>query len=121
MAKPKPKTPVKPAKKHSPKTQALNPDFFVYAILAAILIFICYIRIRLSSFPLERDEGEYSYFGQLILHGVPPYKLAYNLKLPGTYFCYALIMGIFGQTAAGIRIGLMLFNLGSLLFLFFIT
>ena len=33
------------------------------------------IRIRLLGIPLERDEGEYAYAGQLILQGVPPYKL----------------------------------------------
>jgi hypothetical protein len=111
----------RPVKKQVKKTQVVNPKAVEYGILIIILLVISFIRIRLSSFPLERDEGEYSYFGQLILHGVPPYKMAYNLKLPGTYFCYALIMGLFGQTAAGIRIGLLLFNLGSLLFLFYIT
>jgi len=60
--------------------------------------------------PLERDEGEYAYVGQLILQGVPPYQLAYNMKLPGTYAAYAMIMAAFGQTAAGIRIGLLLVN-----------
>ena len=34
------------------------------------------IRIRLLGIPLERDEGEYAYAGQLILQGIPPYKLA---------------------------------------------
>ena len=41
------------------------------------------IRIRLLGIPLERDEGEYAYAGQLILQGIPPYKLAYNMKFPG--------------------------------------
>ena len=91
-----------------------------YLILAAIFVLFSYIRIRLASFPLERDEGEYAYFGQLILHGIPPYQLAYNLKLPGTYAAYALIMALFGQTMQGIRFGLLLFNLGSLVFIFLI-
>ena len=54
------------------------------------------IRLRLLGIPLERDEGEYAYAGQLMLQGIPPYKLAYNMKFPGTYAAYALIMALFG-------------------------
>src|SRR5437899_8442727 len=68
------------------------------------------VRIRLLSMPLERDEGEYAYAGQLMLQGISPYKLAYNMKFPGTYTAYALIMSIFGQTIIGIHIGLLLVN-----------
>jgi hypothetical protein len=68
------------------------------------------IRIRLLGIPLERDEGEYAYAGQLMLQGIPPYKLAYNMKFPGIYAAYALIMSVFGQTITGIHLGLFLVN-----------
>ena len=68
------------------------------------------IRIRLLGIPLERDEGEYAYAGQLMLQGIPPYKLAYNMKFPGTYAAYAAIMSIFGQTIFAIHLGLLLVN-----------
>lgn len=68
--------------------------------------------------PLERDEGEYAYAGQLILQGVPPYRLAYNMKLPGTYAAYAGIMAVFGQTVRGIHLGLLLVNLAAAALLF---
>ena len=68
--------------------------------------------------PLERDEGEYAYAGQLILQGVPPYRLACNMKLPGTYAAYAGIMAVFGQSARGIRLGLLLVNLATAALLF---
>src|SRR5262249_23089850 len=55
---------------------------------------------------LERDEGEAAYFGPLCRGGPPPYALAYNLKLPGIYGVYALVLAVFGQTPAAIRIGL---------------
>jgi Dolichyl-phosphate-mannose-protein mannosyltransferase len=71
------------------------------------------IRVRLLGVPLERDEGEYAYAGQLLLQGIPPYKLAYNMKFPGTYAAHALIMAIFGQSAVGIHLGLLLVNLGT--------
>jgi hypothetical protein len=79
------------------------------AIFLAILL-IAGIRFRLRDFPLERDEGEYAYAGQLILQGIPPYELAYNMKLPGTYAAYAAIMAVFGQTSAGIHLGVILVN-----------
>jgi hypothetical protein len=81
-----------------------------WVFLGLIILFVVVIRIRLLSFPLERDEGEYSYLGQLIQQGIPPYSLAYNMKLPGTYFMYALIMSLFGQTTVGVHLGLMIVN-----------
>jgi 4-amino-4-deoxy-L-arabinose transferase-like glycosyltransferase len=79
--------------------------------LAVIVFgFVLAIRIRLLGIPLERDEGEYAYAGQLMLQGIPPYKLAYNMKFPGTYAAYAVIMSIFGQTIFGIHLGLLLIN-----------
>jgi hypothetical protein len=78
------------------------------------------IRIRLLGIPLERDEGEYAYAGQLMLQGIPPYKLAYNMKFPGTYAAYALIMSIFGQTIAGIHLGLLLVNAATVVLIFFL-
>jgi len=78
--------------------------------LALILVFVGIIRIRLLPIPLERDEGEFAYMGQLMLQGIPPYLLAYNMKLPGIYAVYALVMTIFGQTIVGIHLGLMVVN-----------
>jgi hypothetical protein len=81
-----------------------------YILLAAIVLFFGLVRFRLRDIPLERDEGEYAYAGQLLLEGFPPYTLAYNMKLPGTSAAYALVMAIFGQTAAGIHMGLLVVN-----------
>jgi 4-amino-4-deoxy-L-arabinose transferase-like glycosyltransferase len=87
-------------------------------VVVLVLLLFAAIRWRLRDMPLERDEGEYAYAGQLILQGIPPYQIAYNMKLPGTYAAYAVIMGIFGQTAAGIRIGLLLANTLTILLVF---
>ena len=80
--------------------------------LGLILLFVVVVRIRVLPVPLERDEGEFAYAGQLILEGIPPYQLAYNVKLPGIYAAYALIMAVFGQTPSGIHLGLLFVNLG---------
>ncbi len=86
----------------------------MFAVLAVVAV----ARLRLLAFPLERDEGEYAYAGQLILQGIPPYELAYNMKFPGTYLAYAAIMALFGQTPAGIHFGLLLLTTATALMLF---
>jgi len=92
---------------------SLSNKYISGIILSVILLFVALVRIRLLSIPLERDEGEYAYFGQLILKGIAPYLEAYNMKFPGTYFMYALIMKIFGQTMGGIHFGVMLISVAS--------
>jgi len=53
-------------------------------MLALVLVFTAAVRFRMLDAPLERDEGEYAYAGQLMLEGVPPYLAAYNMKFPGS-------------------------------------
>ena len=87
------------------------PKWLVWTFLALVVAVVICVRVRLLDFPLERDEGEYAYAGQLILEGIPPYELAYNMKMPGTYLAYAGLMTIFGETPAGIHLGLLVVNL----------
>jgi len=89
-----------------------------WLVVLAVILFVGFIRVRLLDMPLERDEGEYAYAGQLILQGVPPYELAYNMKLPGTYFACALGMAVFGQTISGIHLTLLLANSLTIVFVF---
>ena len=94
-----------------------SPRWATIAALVIILALGAFIRLRLAEVPLERDEGEYAYAGQLMLQGVAPYHLAYNMKLPGTYAAYALIMGVFGQTTRAIHVGLVIVNSMTILLL----
>ncbi|HEY6106948.1 MAG TPA: glycosyltransferase family 39 protein [Anaeromyxobacteraceae bacterium] len=89
-----------------------------WLLLAAACASVAVVRWHLREVPLERDEGEYAYFGQLLLRGLPPFRLAYSMKLPGTQGAYALSMAAFGQTAAGIRIALLLVNAATTALLF---
>ncbi|MDI6829599.1 MAG: glycosyltransferase family 39 protein, partial [Armatimonadota bacterium] len=103
-----------------------NPEngispFKAWGAIALIILFMVILRVRLLNIPLERDEGEYAYMGQLLLQGIPPYKIAYSMKLPGIYFVYAIIMAIFGQTTSAIHLGLMFANVITIIFLFLIT
>lgn len=86
--------------------------------MAAILLVACLIRWQLREFPLERDEGEYAYMGQLLLEGVPPYQVAANHKFPGAYLAYAGILAVFGQTAAAVHLGMLVVNLANTVLLF---
>ena len=97
----------------------LNLPFWILA--AAGLCFVVIIRIHLLDAPLERDEGEYAYTGQLILDGVPPFALAYSMKLPGVALVYALGMSIFGQTITAIHITLLLVNVASAAVIFLLA
>lgn len=89
-------------------------------LTAVVILLVAAVRLRLLNFPLERDEGEYAYAGQLMLQGIPPYQLAYNMKFPGTYGAYAVIMALFGQTPAGIHLGVLLLTTGTALMLFWL-
>lgn len=106
---------------NAPRLLGFTQNRLAWVILGAALALSAFVRWRLSEFPLERDEGEYAYAGQLILQGIPPYRLAYNMKLPGTYLAYAGLMAIFGQTAAGVHLGLLAVGLASIGLLFLLT
>ena len=93
---------------------------WAWLVVLTVILLVVFVRVRLRELPLERDEGEYAYAGQLILDGVPPYKLAYNMKLPGTYAAYALIMAALGQSPSGIHLGLCLVNVASIVLMFLI-
>lgn len=105
----------------SQSADKISSRYWPYVAVLLIVIFFSLIRVRLLDFPLERDEGEYAYAGQLILQGIPPYQLAYNMKLPGTYFAYAVILKIFGQTPAAIHAGLLLVNAATIVLVFFLA
>jgi hypothetical protein len=97
-----------------PSAASLTAWVLVLLILFATAI----VRIRLLDLPLERDEGEYAFVGQLLLHGIPPYQEAFNMKFPGVYGAYAVIMAIFGQTVSGIHLGLLFLNAGTIVLVF---
>ncbi len=106
-------------KQSEPENNLLN---ICLASVFIILVFITIIiRIRTLGAPLDRDEGEYAYAGQLMLQGVPPYSLAYNMKMPGIYAAYAVILAIFGQTSSGIHFAVLIINTATILLIFLLT
>lgn len=91
--------------------------------LFVVLLIVTAIRIRLLDTPLERDEGEFAYGGQLMLQGASIYKGAYTdaLKLPGTCAAYALAMALLGQTTAGIHEFVILVTLATAILVFLLA
>ena len=106
------------AESRSAPPPSANARFWAWAAVALVLVLVAAIRVRLLDVPLERDEGEYAYAGQLILRGIPPYQMAYNMKLPGAYAVYALFLALFGPTARGVHLGLLVVNAAAVVLLF---
>ncbi len=106
---------------HTGEGKNSRPGRLLWLVLLAIILLTAAIRVRLLDAPLERDEGEYAYAGQLILQGIPPYAQVYNMKMPGIYAAYALILALFGQTHGGIHLGLLFINAATILLLFLLV
>ena len=102
------------------KTRMANLRIAFWGLLLVVLLTMV-IRYGLISVPLERDEGEYAYGGQLILQGILPYQQLYNMKLPGIYAAYAGVMTVFGQTHMGIHLGLMFINAATIVLVFLLA
>jgi 4-amino-4-deoxy-L-arabinose transferase-like glycosyltransferase len=99
-----------------------RPGSAVLALVCASAVAaVTAARVRLAELPLERDEGEYAYSGQLLLRGIPPFRLAYSMKMPGTSGAYAAVMAAFGESPAAIRAGLLMVSATSALLLFLIA
>lgn len=98
----------------SKKIKISLPLIFLLVVILSTIFF----RMRLVNVPLERDEGEYAYIGQLILDGTPPYSEAYNMKFPGIYYIYAGILWLFGETHTAIHTCLLLCTLLSIILLY---
>jgi hypothetical protein len=89
--------------------------------LLGVLLFFAAVRFRLRDMPLERDEGEFAYGGQLLLQGLWPGASLYTMKLPGTHAAYAVLMAVFGQSCAGVHLGFLLVNIATITLLFLLS
>lgn len=107
--------------KGSPNPGRHPASYLPFILPVLVLVVAAYVRLRLLAVPLERDEGEFAYIGQLLLKGVAPYSHAYTMKLPGVGMVYALFMTLFGQTPTGIHLGLLIVNGISIYLLYLLT
>lgn len=88
-----------------------NSNVYYSIAIIIVLLFAAYLRSRFFDIPFERDEGTYTYYGQLMLDGKPLYTSFDAMKFPGIYYAYAAIIGIFGKTIKAVHFGFLLLNL----------
>ncbi len=86
--------------------------------LIGLIVLIIILRFQFLQMPFERDEGAYSYYGQLVLEGKIPYIDFYDQKFPGIFYFYALIVFIFGRTVVGMHLGFILINVITVVIIF---
>lgn len=74
------------------------------------VMFICgfslasFVGIGSLTWPLGDDQGHYSFVGDTIMQGGVPYRDAWDLKGPLTYYLYGWIRAIFGRSELSIRV-----------------
>ncbi|HMG16020.1 MAG TPA: glycosyltransferase family 39 protein [Saprospiraceae bacterium] len=104
----------------STKGLGLDKNASIFAIGALIVFLLIYFLIRLhfKEMSFERDEGTYAYMGKLLLEGKKPYSYFYEMKPPGLFYMYGVMVALFGTTVSGLHIGFFLVNLITSVFVF---
>lgn len=89
-------------------------------MLGFALLFLMGVRLRLLGVPLERDEGGFAYIGKMMFEGQNLYTDLHDSKLPGLYTLYGAFVHLFGYSASGVHIGLLICNAAATMLLFFL-
>jgi len=120
--------PAKPRRKKTPPQDVpkpvsglATPAWHTYA--AALAIALLYVALRLPGIavPLDRDEGAFGYIGQVINRGGLPYRDALDHKPPVAFYINAAALHVVPPTEAGIHWFLLIYNLATLLCLFYVA
>jgi hypothetical protein len=121
------KKPIAKATKIEEKKETVNTiessksnSTLLYTILtAALLILMFVIRLNFLEIPYERDEGSYSYYGQLLNEGKTPYIDFYEQKPPGLFASYAIMEWFSGTSVKGLHAGFFIMNFFTSFFIFY--
>ena len=89
-------------------------------LLLAVVLFILF-RWLCVDVPLERDEGEYAYIAQRMLHGEVPYRDNFNQKPPAVFAAYLIPIWLCGTSIAAIHVTTFLWTAGTAVFLFLLA
>jgi 4-amino-4-deoxy-L-arabinose transferase-like glycosyltransferase len=90
-------------------------------ILLTILAMAFTLRLAFLHEPFERDEGQYAYIAQEILHGSIPYRDVIEFKPPGVFYIYALAITLFGDTTESIRLFTAYYSLFTVIVIYLIA
>ncbi|HEY6007142.1 MAG TPA: glycosyltransferase family 39 protein [Geobacteraceae bacterium] len=89
--------------------------------LLAILGIAFGLRMVFLHEPFERDEGLYGYIGQEILRGAIPYRDMADLKPPGSFYIYATMIAVFGNSLEAIRVATGIYAMVTTLFVYLLA
>lgn len=89
--------------------------------LSLLLLVSFLARWPLRTAVLIRDEGEYAYIGQRILHGALPYRDIYNQKTPLVFYLMAAIQKCLGPGLAELRVTTTLYGLAATILVFLLA
>ncbi|MFM2395221.1 MAG: hypothetical protein RLZZ546_3204, partial [Bacteroidota bacterium] len=78
-------------------------SYIVIAISILVMVLSFFSRIKISDFPLTRDEGSYGYLGKMAMQGKIPYLEIFEMKPPMLFYFYGLGGKIFGTHDLGLR------------------
>lgn len=87
----------------------------------AILLANAVLHLPFLDIPLERDESIYYYLGKCALDGDRPYFDFYELKPPGLFYAYALLVALFGYSAVGVHVAVMAVSFLNTMFTWFLA
>ena len=103
--------PAKPASR--PGKMQFDGSWAMWALLGVSGLIFLIARLKLLAIPLERDEGSFAYIGHWIFRGRELYTDMLDSKLPGLYTYYGVFTSLFGYSATGVHVGLLIANLAS--------
>ncbi|MCF8237504.1 MAG: glycosyltransferase family 39 protein [Saprospiraceae bacterium] len=87
-----------------------------------IVVLFLFIRIGFRDIPIERDEGSYTYMGQLLLKGGVPYQDFYEMKPPALYYSYAVLSALSGGDIALMHVWMAVFlAIGGMLLFYLVS
>lgn len=108
----------------SQKQPAQQPFTFTvpeWAVVGFLLLLTILLRWQYLDIPLERDESVYYYIGKAALDGGKPYFDFYEMKPPGLFYSYALLVALFGYSGTGAHLALLFVSLSNTVFTYLIA
>lgn len=111
MTRPKRAAPRIRSQKTTPSLLS-RPELWWFMFAVAMLV-VAFVRLRLLGTPLERDEGDYAYHGQMMLDGVSLSDELIRKRFPAIFYLYSIMLAVFGQSARAIHLGLLIVNLAT--------
>ncbi len=111
-----------PAKTVQPKKVVDNTSlldkfsWLEYVFVGLTILVLFFIRRNFIGIAMERDEGDYAMFGKWLLTGAKPYVDFYEMKPPGLFLAYALVVKFFGYNYMSLQSGFSFIFAVTLLF-----